>query len=703
MVPRSTVHTFTERINLMSQVVDLLSLPQESRDLPRSIALWGIGGSGKSQLALRFIEKHRDNYTMIIWIDAQTPEAATRSYSEAFERLNLDYPQQVIDESRNDGSLHDQQGLSTANNWIIHTVKEWLEISPCNWLVVIDNADNLLWIHDIMPKGKMGSLIITSRDRMIYRAVNHAIHVDKMSTEEALDLLSRSANITADSRQQHVADPVQKQRQDQQAFLIVEQLGYLALAIDLAGAYISQHEVVQEDLSRYLDFLKQNSVALLGNKALLDAGDYHHTVATVWETSLAAINKTSPASVHLLTFLAYLSTPRVDDRLFEEASMLLNQRSNARPTWWFLRQALLLVVFILLPGIIVHLISVKIVLTRKPHLQGRTQIQRWDLMSLIPSALDFTVTAPLVVDIYERLNGSSVTKDCAVWSSETIALGLFAGFSSSILTHFAVFYDGIDILFDSIMLRLIFVILVDGYWPPAYEMFRYSLDVRMVLESKWLLHQLDFSHSNKAQFLTVGRNVYTASKNARELHILTTGIVLLSAAFLTLCFLYLRRHQAPGAPERITIIMLVFYFVFLWLTVWNPWAEAPFLRISPAFVNNLLTMTSDGQWNRQTYSEVMAPLTRFNLGQREAGSAYTMHVLVRWWARNRLPSEEHQAWSREISRFLFMSNASPTCWGDPRCQQILLPHFFDLMTDQRPGLAIKSQTAILYARSLRIA
>ena len=682
MVPRSTVHTFTERKSLMYQVVNQLSLSQEFRDLPRSIALWGIGGSGKSQLALRFIEKHGDNYTTIIWIDAQTPEAATRSYSEAFERFNLDYPQHVIDESRNDGSLYDRRGISTANSWVIDTVKEWLENTPCNWLVVIDNADNLTWIHDIMPKGRMGSLIVTSRDRMVYRAVNHAIHVDKMSTEEALDLLLRSANIVPDSRQQDEADPVQKQSHEHQAFRIVDQLGYLALAIDLAGAYISQHDFVQEDLSRYLKFLEQNSVPMLGNKALQDAGDYDHTVATVWETSIAAINKTSPASVDLLAFLAYLSPTPVDDRLFAEASMFIHQRSNEHPTWWFLREALLSVVIILLPGIIVQLIFGEFILPRKPNLQGRFRIQSWSPIMLIPSALDFITTVPLVMKIHERLNGNFMIKDHAVWSSEAIVKGLCAGLSSSILTQFTVLYDKKGFLFATIMLRLHYVmgVLLNG--SDGFEWYRTNLDQQVALHSWRLLDQLGFSHINKAQILTVGRSVLTAP---RESQIMATGIFFLSAAFLILIFSSLGRKNILGVtiPEPYEIIVLASGFVFLWPLFWHPWDEEPHLfRVSPVLVNSLLKVTSDGQWNRQMYSEVMVPLTRFSLIQREAGSAYSMHVLVRWWARNRLPIEEQQAWAWEICRFLFMSQKSPTCWEDPLCQQMLIPHLVDIATSK---------------------
>ena len=78
----------------------------------------------------------------------------------------------------------------------------------------------------------------------------------------------------------------------------------------------------------------------------------------------------------------------------------------------------------------------------------------------------------------------------------------------------------------------------------------------------------------------------------------------------------------------------------------------------------------------------MVPLTPFNLMQREAGSGCSIHVLVRWWARNRLPPEMQQAWARETDRFISMSYDSATCWVDPFCQQILIPHLVDIASDK---------------------
>lgn len=740
----STVNTYTERPNLMNQLVSDLSLLQEFRDPPRSVALWGIGGSGKSQLALRFIEKHKFTYNTVIWIDAQSPVAAIRSYAAAFEKLKLDYPQHVFDQIRNDGDLYDRRGFSIDDNWIIRTVKEWLENAMCKWLVVIDNADNLAWIHDIMPRGRMGSVIITSRDRMVYRFVNHAIHVDKMNSEEALTLLFRSANIHFNSRQKHGAELIQQKSRKHQALLIVDELGYLALAINLAGAYISQHELVQEDLSRYLDFLNENSVALLGNEALRDEDKYHHTVATVWETSFSAINETSPESARLLIFLAHLSTTNIEDRLFDESSNWIYEQKMAHPAWKTFARMLQAVFYFLLPlGCMYLMIAI---VPWRPDLQGQALIIVKFSLILIPVVLDIIAMIILgALRQHDVYRGNVLIVDSAALSLETILIVLDFGMGHSVgpLANWLLPNDESLSHLRSLVLGYASAVCV--VW--VYEKHMLNVDKEMAKHTRLLLDQLDFSHSSIARFFAVMRALHNVSDftkgwryMANVAWIILWAIVLkvtISFAIILVHNLWCwiaalldarirNRRLTKGWKVILTILnattsLLGFWLFFGTLFVisiyvvwesripgWIPWIHmnpAP-LRVSPALVNTLLATTPNGQWNPRKYSDVMAPLTRFSLMQREADSAYSMHVLVRWWARNRLPLVMQQAWARETDRFISMSYFSNTCWSDPLCQQMLIPHLVDVanlgvITGASSFEALRGLLAKLY-RSLRL-
>ena len=693
----------------MNQIVSDLSTFQEFRDPPRSVALWGIGGSGKSQLAMRFVEKHKQDYSTVLWIDAQSPVAAIRSYAAAFERLKLDYPQHVFDEVRNDGDLYDRRGSFIEDNWVIRTVKEWLEDSSCQWLVVIDNADNLEWVHDIMPRSMMGSVIITSRDRMVYRFVNHAIHVDKMNTEEALSLLLRSANIPSGTSQKHGSETIQQKSRKHQALLIVNELGYLALAIDLAGAYISQHDFVQGDLARYLDFFQENSDTLLGNEALRDEEYYHHTIATVWETSFAAINKTSPKSAQFLIFMAHLSTTHIEDRLFNEASIWRYEQTKAHHNWKTLARFLQAVFYFLLPIMCASLAERNI--PWKPHFQGQALLTFKILLCSMPFVFDVIAMIILgslrVRDLYE---GNVVPKDRALIRPETMIILLDLGMANSLGILAKWLLPNQENSYGFRMVALGYTSGVGLLW--VYETHLSNAGEEMAVHARGLLDQLDFSHSSIARFYAVIRGLHNVSEATKEWRFLGTiawlllwVIVLKILTSFAICLVYALWCQFVDfldarIPYRRLRFLLnattswwgfeIFFGIFFILSIyvlhkshveeWNPWISRVPSRpsISPNLVNSLLKATSDGQWNPRTYSDVMGPLTRFSLMQRETDSAYSMHVLVRWWARNRLPLAMRQAWAREIERFISMSYSSDNCWLDPLCQQMLIPHLVDV-------------------------
>ena len=710
VIPFSTVNTYTERPKIMNQVVNDLSVFQDFRDPPLSVALWGIGGSGKSQLALRFAEKHKDVYNTIIWIDAHSPVTATRSYAVAFERLKLDYPQHIFDDIRNNDNLYDRRGFSTDDDWVIRTVKEWLENASCKWLVVIDNADNLAWIQDIMPRGRTGSVVITSRDRMVYRFVNHAIQVDKMNTEEALALLFRSANIPSSSRQKHGADLDQQKGREQQALKIVDKLGYLALAIDLAGAYISQHDLVQEDLSLYLDFFNANSVALLGNEALQDEQNYHHTVATVWETSFAAINKTSPDSAQLLIFLAHLSETHIEDRLFHESSSWLYQETMAHAGWKPFAPPL--EKGDRLPSLYVFVRALTIVVLLSPYLSGQTLNTAPILLRLVPLILG-VIGAIVVLRSHDLSEGSGEMKDHEAIDPEEIVALLTSGAGYAATVPFRWLpakRKGLPHLREVFLEQaLVCTSALCMFWFCSKYLVKFG--EKRVMDSMDLLDQLDIFRSSVLQLSAVKeqlRGVLEYSRSGRldwvpsDTTLLACIPIVLIVAGRILVFFELLHWATALLDARIPNGRLIqfskaktswsgfetFSCIFLTIClsvgscfedrifVWGlrKLGVPPPLRIPPALIDNLLTTTSDGHWDPRTYSDAMAPLTRFSLMQREADYSYSLHVLVRWWACQRLPFTMQQAWAREAERFVSMSYSSNTCWSDPLCQQMLIPH-----------------------------
>ena len=249
-----------------------------------------------------------------------------------------------------------------------------------------------------------------------------------------------------------------------------------------------------------------------------------------------------------------------------------------------------------------------------------------------------------------------------------------------------IFPKGED-MFSFRMVALRYTFAVGLLW--VYVIYLSTLSEYMAVYARRLLDQLNFSRSSVAQFYAIIND----SEAIKDWHFwgLMAGLTLWGV-FLwlwLLCRLFGSLSIFLNDTNSSWHFELVFGIIFFLSRYefyearfhdWDPWISRvpPPSSVSQNLVNSLLKTTSDGQWNPRTYSEVMGPLTRFSLMQRETDSAYSMHVLVRWWARNRLPLVLRQGWAREVERFISMSYSSDNCWLDPLCQQMLIPHLIDV-------------------------
>lgn len=171
----------------------------------------------------------------------------------------------------------------------------------------------------------MGSIIITTRDRMVTTMVDHTIKVDQMTTNEAYELLLRGAQMNVSWMACNTTSGITpaEETQKMEAIAIIRELGHLALAVDLAGHYISQNDQVKDNLTLFLEFYHQNAnkMSVFAKHGTGIEGQYRRTIATVWETSYTALRKINLDSAALLLFFSYLNHASIEERLFSEASM----------------------------------------------------------------------------------------------------------------------------------------------------------------------------------------------------------------------------------------------------------------------------------------------------------------------------------------------------------------------------------------------
>ena len=705
---------------------------------PHSVALWGRGGVGKSQLALRFVELHRHEYDPIIWVDAETPASIMRSYSRAFDALNLEYPSHILDEERKHGHGRDDALKTLQHDWVLRAVFAWLESrtdADCPWLVVINDADNIVWIPEAIPRGSRGSVILTSRDDLVSRLANHFVSVGDMETGEAIDLLLHGVGapkVKLGNYSENAPGPVLQKphwriAQEQQAFAIIEKLGHLALPIAMANSYILQHDHVLENLSVYLDYVTTGSYAVLdsGHGQIGDA--YRFSLASVFETSFLSISEISGISTTLLSLLAQLNHASLDDRLFREAT-------EARYFFIFLATDLgirFLIAAKTIACILGPLWGSQLVLLALGHLfpapfirnDGRSKRYTAAVMTYMPLGLTIIFMVIGIVDEKTRIEDGEIVTRPGELHPKFIIWAVFLGCGYA-TPHWADWLLGDEecAVWSSNTWPTLFTTTVMMWW--GFEWLMFGLDKEVEAHTMHLLQRLDFSKTNLFQFEQMLAELNRQTRESIGLNyaaslgwIIVWNVILkliLVLVIFSITLLWTRfverviiRHRSenngfwaklglamlklstrPAAASffaNLVAFWVYYFFGYFGVTEWIPWERTVNeVILNPATLNGFLTKwTLGGGWNPIPYSEAASPLTRFGLLQRshnELDGTYIMHPLVQWWAVGRLDKEDGQAYVYEAFRFLSLVYSSDTCFSDITCQQMLIPHLLSVAT-----------------------
>jgi tetratricopeptide (TPR) repeat protein len=265
------------------------------------VVLRGMGGCGKSQLALDFCQRgHVDGrFTAIFWIDASSPNTVAQSYAIIAQAISKDQINSMDAE---------------VNTHLVRTI---LGTWTAPWLLVFDNFDdpNAFSHHPLksyFPQGQNGFILITSRHADSER-LGYSIPVSTMLESEAMQLLFLSSK-----REQNDGNIAEGKK-------IIKRLGYLALAVDQAGAYIKG----RIQFSAFLDHFEHRREEIMRKTPTV--WDYHRksnkaeaenslSVATTWELSLDLLTADSPTALesirHLLFLGAFFSRYNISEELF---------------------------------------------------------------------------------------------------------------------------------------------------------------------------------------------------------------------------------------------------------------------------------------------------------------------------------------------------------------------------------------------------
>ncbi|KAJ7713489.1 P-loop containing nucleoside triphosphate hydrolase protein [Mycena metata] len=238
--------------------------------------LRGLGGAGKTQIALKFIKESSSHFSDIFFIDTST----IATIETGLKNIAI---LKHFGDSPEDGLL-----------WLASKVEEWL--------LFFDNTDDpSINLNDFLPQCNHGNIIITSRNPgMRVYAGSHSI-VSDMEEEDAVALLLKSALQKVTVRTEQIAAE------------IVKSLHHLPLAIVQAGAFISK----SRNLDGYLALYAKSQARLLSEKPTQSHDHYAWTVYTTWQMSF---DRLTPPAAMFLQHCSFLHYNGISEEIFSYAS-----------------------------------------------------------------------------------------------------------------------------------------------------------------------------------------------------------------------------------------------------------------------------------------------------------------------------------------------------------------------------------------------
>ncbi|WP_329614237.1 tetratricopeptide repeat protein [Streptomyces brevispora] len=271
-LPGSASGVFVGREGTLDRLRDMLTGSGDAA-VTQAGAVHGLGGIGKSTLALRYAVRYRDTYTLVWWINAESPELIEAGLAALATRLCPHWAYGATAEER------------TA--WAV----AWLQWHP-GWLLVFDNVEHPDRLRPYLGSLPGGHHLATSRKATGWHTIGPTLPLGLLDPAASASLLCK---IAYDRR-----TPTPEQREE--AEVLAAELGYLPLALEQAGAYLHQ---TGKEIASYRRALPR----MLSKHS--EGTDPERTVARVWNQSLKAIRERDPLAVTLLNAAAWLAPDNI--------------------------------------------------------------------------------------------------------------------------------------------------------------------------------------------------------------------------------------------------------------------------------------------------------------------------------------------------------------------------------------------------------
>jgi tetratricopeptide (TPR) repeat protein len=271
-------HWFTGRAEVLEQLHAQLLGSGKAVVMP--VALHGLGGVGKTAVAVEYAHRYMADYDVVWWISAEDRNLINPALGELAERLGL--------------KAGDEYGEAAA------AAREALRLGrPYDrWLLVFDNAEEPADLQGYFPGGP-GHVIVTSRNPA-WASVADPVDVNVFSRVESVEHLQRMVSGLSAGEAAEVAD----------------ELGDLPLAIEHAGAWL---QATGMPVAEYVALLREELAETID---LSQALDFPRPVSATWRLSYERLRRQSPAAARLLELCSFLAPDPISMTLLNSDEML---------------------------------------------------------------------------------------------------------------------------------------------------------------------------------------------------------------------------------------------------------------------------------------------------------------------------------------------------------------------------------------------